>query len=358
MSEDGGALAGAQCIHVVDAITTGEHGVDHRHRLLARIRAAGNIAEVEVLLDQLAEAQMLRQRSGEQQPGVGHQTPIIEGDVEPVEGVGSLHLTGAPWSETLAGVITASFSVRVRHLSCFQTTSGRQLSNRIGGSGLSIALDAVGDLNFADASNFRIRKVDTTGVITTIAGRLLRRQWGRRAGHLRGHRRAGLCGGGSGRQPLPHSLVLADRSPGRHLGHHLLGGRGRFQLQRGRASHSGGDRPSLGGGDRPRGQPLLLRSGQLCHPRVDASGHITTVAGNGYGGYSGDGGPAIVALLRDARMELPRIDRLVADAGRHRRRDWLVVGPLLERVMLTARGRGRHHYSNRDLGTWIMPSRA
>ena len=45
----------------------------------------------------------------------------------------------------------------------------------------AVAVDSQGNLYIADGFNFRIRKVDTNGIITTIAGngirRVLGRQW-------------------------------------------------------------------------------------------------------------------------------------------------------------------------------------
>ena len=48
-----------------------------------------------------------------------------------------------------------------------------------------VALDASGNLYIADQSNNRIRKVDTNGIITTVAGNGTASIRGRRRGHQR-----------------------------------------------------------------------------------------------------------------------------------------------------------------------------
>ena len=117
-----------------------------------------------------------------------------------------------------------------------------------------MAVDAQGNLFIADSTNQRIRRVDgATGIITTVAG-----SW-------RAER--------DGSSPL------------------------RLQRRRG----SGHQRPIC----RPWGVALdaygnifIADSGNFRIRRVDAaSGIITTVAGNGVSGFSGDGGAATNAIL-------------------------------------------------------------
>jgi hypothetical protein len=67
--------------------------------------------------------------------------------------------------------------------------------------------------------------------------------------------------------------------------------------------------------------------------RVDSSGVITTVAGNGTAGYAGDGGPANMAKINSPRgiAALPDGGFLIADSGNHRIRrvapppDWTIT---------------------------------
>ena len=50
------------------------------------IRPTRGIAQVEALLDQLGKTQVLGQRGGKDQPSIGHQAVVIEGDVDAVGG--------------------------------------------------------------------------------------------------------------------------------------------------------------------------------------------------------------------------------------------------------------------------------
>ncbi|MFI5196504.1 MAG: T9SS type A sorting domain-containing protein [Chitinophagales bacterium] len=106
-----------------------------------------------------------------------------------------------------------------------------------------ITMDSSGNLYIADIYNQRVRKVNTSGIITTIAGN----------GTLCGYNGDGipatsarLCGPGS---------VKADRHGNIYI--------------------------AEGGGQRIR--------------KINTSGIITTIAGNGMQGFSGDNGPAIAA---------------------------------------------------------------
>lgn len=105
-----------------------------------------------------------------------------------------------------------------------------------------VTFDASGDIYIADYSNNRIRKVDTKGIITTVAGN--------------GTRGSGGDGG---------PAIKAQLS-----------------------CPSGVSVDALGN--------LYIAEGNHIR-RVDASGVITTVAGTGSYGYRGDGGPATEAQL-------------------------------------------------------------
>lgn len=107
-----------------------------------------------------------------------------------------------------------------------------------------VALDSTGNLFIADSSNHRIRKVDTNGIITTVAG-----------------------GGGAGFSGDGHAATNAQ-----------LG------LPAAVAVDSIGDL-------------FILDTGNARVRKVDTSGVIFTVAGSSGIGYSGDGGPATSATL-------------------------------------------------------------
>jgi uncharacterized protein (TIGR03437 family) len=117
-------------------------------------------------------------------------------------------------------------------------------------SGLSVpaglAVDSQGNLYIADTSGLRVRKVNTAGIISTVAGTGV----------------AGYSGNGgpATSAPLNSPVGVAVDSQGNlyisEAGNALYGPRVR---------------------------------------KVDTSGNITTIAGNGTMGFSGDGGPAISA---------------------------------------------------------------
>ena len=81
------------------------------------------------------------------------------------------------------------------------------------------------------------------------------------------------------------------------------------------------------------GSVLIADTGNQRIRRVDSSGVITTVAGNGTAGYGGDGGPGNKARISSPRgiAALPDGGFLIADSGNHRIRrvspgpDWTIT---------------------------------
>ena len=109
---------------------------------------------------------------------------------------------------------------------------------------VGVAVDGAGNLFIADYYNQRIRKVDTSGIITTVAGN-----------------------GSSG-----------------------------FSGDGGAATNASLDGP-YGVAVDSAGDLFIADAGDSRIRKVDASGIITTVAGNGSAGFSGDGGAATNASL-------------------------------------------------------------
>jgi hypothetical protein len=106
----------------------------------------------------------------------------------------------------------------------------------------NIASDASGNLYIADSSNHRIRKVDQNGIITTVAG-------------------TGIAGySGDGGPALSAQL------------------NGPYHIQVDAS-----------------GNLYIVDYGNKRIRKVDPNGIITTIAGTGTFGYSGDGGPAVEA---------------------------------------------------------------
>ena len=129
----------------------------------------------------------------------------------------------------------------------------------------SVAVDGAGNLYIADSGNGRIRKVDSAGVISTVAG-------DGRGGY-----------GGDGGPAVAAELY----SP------------------KGVALDGAGN--------------LYIATGNRIR-KVDAAGVITTVAGSGMGGFGGDGGPAATAQLNNpAGVALDGDGNLyIADLGNDR----------------------------------------
>jgi uncharacterized protein (TIGR03437 family) len=133
----------------------------------------------------------------------------------------------------------------------------------------AVAVDAAGNLYIADFSNNRIRKVSTSGTITTVAGN-----------------------GNSG--------FTGDGGP---------------------ATSANLDTPSGVAVD-AAGNIYIADTGNNRIRQVNASGLITTVAGNGLPGFSGDGGVAVIAQLGNpASVAVDSSGNLyVADGGAHVRK--------------------------------------
>ena len=166
---------------------------------------------------------------------------------------------------------------------------------------LGVAVDGAGNLYIADRSRHRIRKVDSSGTITTIAGT--------------GESGFGGDGGPAvqARLSYPHD-VAADRA-----GNLYIADEDNHRIRKVDTSGiittaAGSERGGFGGDGVPAVQARLNTpygvavdgEGNLYIAewwgdrirKVDTSGIITTVAGTGVGGSSGDGGPAIHPLGR------------------------------------------------------------
>lgn len=166
----------------------------------------------------------------------------------------------------------------------------------------AVAADRSGNLYVADTLNHRIRRVNPEGVVTTVLGTGV----------------AGFSGdGGPGIQAQiywPHSVavdpagsavLVADTANHRIRRLDVATGTVSTVAGSGQAGFGGDGGPATGallhgpkavlaGGG---GEIFIADTANDRVRRVDASGIITTVAGTGVAGFSGDGGPATSAQL-------------------------------------------------------------
>ena len=149
----------------------------------------------------------------------------------------------------------------------------------------SVAVDTLGNLYIADCVNYRIRKVDTAGIIRTIAG--------------------------TGENGFTADGARADTA--------------KIRIPRTiRVDRKGN---------------IFFTDSNLIR-RIDTGGVITTVAGNGITGYNGDSIPAIAAAIDVASFALDTADNIyIADGSNHRVRE-VVSG-----IIYTIAGTGVWGYS-------------
>lgn len=131
----------------------------------------------------------------------------------------------------------------------------------------AVAVDASGNLYLADVRNNRIRRVDSSGIISTVAGNGM----------------AGFGGDGG---------LAAEAQLNQPLGITLDN----------------------------QGNLYIADTLNNCIRKVDAQGRISTIAGNGMAGFGGDGGPAVDALLsRPVGLTMDAAGNLfIADVFNHR----------------------------------------
>ena len=83
-ADGAGRPAGAQHVGVVDAIAAGQRRRHQRQQLVPRVGSTRRISQVNVAVHQFTQTQMVGQGERQEQSGIGHQTVIIEGDVDAV----------------------------------------------------------------------------------------------------------------------------------------------------------------------------------------------------------------------------------------------------------------------------------
>ena len=79
--------AGTQHVGVVNEVAPSQRGGHQRQQLVCPgSLAPGHVSQVEALLDEFGQAEMPGQGGRKEQPGVGHQSAVVKGDLDPVGG--------------------------------------------------------------------------------------------------------------------------------------------------------------------------------------------------------------------------------------------------------------------------------
>jgi len=184
----------------------------------------------------------------------------------------------------------------------------------------SVTVDRGGNILFSDEYNYRIRKINTGGIITTVAGGGTNDPGkGVAATTARLYAPLGVTTDSSG------NLYFADNTYHRIYRVNTNGmvaafagsGTNGYAGDGGAATNA--NLGTLAGIAADNLGNLFLTDGYRLR-RVDGNGIITTVAGNGMFGYAGDGGPATNAALRSpGGVAVDASDNLfLADNGSYR----------------------------------------
>ncbi len=169
-----------------------------------------------------------------------------------------------------------------------------------------VAVDSVGNVYIADLSNYRIRKVDSLGVITTIAGTGAGQRFSGDGGPATAARLAspyGVAVDGAGNVYIADSNNQRIRKVDSSGIITTIAGTGAGQRFSGDGGPATAARLASPGGVAVdgAGNVYIADSNNQRIRKVDSSGIITTIAGTGVQEFGGDGGPAVEAQLRSPR---------------------------------------------------------
>jgi uncharacterized protein (TIGR03437 family) len=213
-----------------------------------------------------------------------------------------------------------------------------------------LALDGSGNLFVADYQNTRVRRISPQGIITTIAG----------------NGQVDFSDSTNGGPAVSAGLAGISAIAADNAGNVFLTDRALIR----KVSANGIISTVAGGGSQPPGNGGLATNVAFSFPlglavdsdgnlfisddgiaqvfKVDATGNITTVAGTGAGGFSGDGGPAVNANLSGpGALTVDSSGNLyVADIGNYRVRKISSSG-----IITTVAGGGKTYPGDGALAT-------
>jgi len=208
-----------------------------------------------------------------------------------------------------------------------------------------VAVDAAGNVYVADTSNHRVRKVDTSGMITTVAGK----GTGSFSGDGGPAIRAALNTPIGVAVDTAGNLYIADAFNNRIRKVNAAGiittvagnGDAHFSGDHAAATSASLTAPFGVAVDKAGNLYIADTSNQRIR-KVDTSGRITTVAGNGTESFSGDGGAATRASLNfPTGVSVDRAGNLfITDQSNHRVRKVSTIG-----VITTVAGNGTETFS-------------
>ena len=177
----------------------------------------------------------------------------------------------------------------------------------------NVAVDAMGNLYYTERHQHRVRKIDAAGVVTTFAGT---GEWGF-SGDNGPASRARLFGPAGMAFDRAGNLYVAERFSRRVRKIDPRGVITTFAGSGGCCYAGDGDRAVDADFDQPSGVATDLHGNVYVTERfagrirkVDARGLISTFAGTGSTGYSGDGGPATLAEIHPTGIAVDSANRV------------------------------------------------
>jgi hypothetical protein len=215
--------------------------------------------------------------------------------------------------DATGGVLVADSSNRIRRITpdgVITTVAGSGIAGFAGDGGpatnaqlnhpTGVVVDAAGGILIADQHNQRVRRVDTSGTISTVAG----------TGFVDRYEDGGPATKADLNLPATLALdadggILIAEMGGRHIRRVDPDGTISTIAGDGGSVYDGDDKPAIqasltkptGLAVTEAGDVLIADQGDHRVRRVDPSGVIHTIAGNGSGVSTGDGGPASKASL-------------------------------------------------------------